>query len=488
MSARARALKRMRSHMLIFPPHRSFQLHVDNNMFGTKSKPVALKKTYPARSEEDEESWDETRAETVNAESFSLFGFNLFESEATLQVNRSVDSRAEEEKRGFFQRLWEGPTDNNENNEDSEEEESDSDDEDEEEEKRFVPPKRVGVSLQRAPPFHKNDDASESSMTASLGMAMFASPAIAAVAASDRTASGLRAAESKLTTESKRRFWNRKNKLAAGGGQGANGRVEQPQLRNRTETTREQQSQYVSPSSSILQRIAAEKPMFRDGRDDNEDARRWQASHERFTYEPEGGYGRDEQELFKCFPTMNLASRPGMPSLYTGHHQGALPHQTFQPRGGNMFNVDPFSDAQSKRCFPSWPSPVLSFEVPSDLTNSTDGIEATEYVPRRKSRSLGQSSRAPSSKASSRHRVPTKQVNVSSSNKKRQLHDLLAKYQQDQLREYPVAPPPPRPISLPAKSKSKSKARSHRNLKQSHQQGSWDEHSGWFTLGSLDVM
>jgi hypothetical protein len=178
-----------------------------------------------------------------------------------------------------------------------------------------------------------------------------------------------------------------------------------------------------------------------------------------------------------------------MPSLYTGHHQGAQPHRTFQPRGGNMFNVDPFSDAQSKKCFPSWPSPVLTFEVPSDLTNSTDGIEATEYVPRRKSRSVGQSSRAPTSKASSRHRAPTKQVDVSNSNKKRQLHDLLAKYQHDQLREYPVAPPPPpKPISLPAKSKSKSKARSHRNLKHTRQQGSWDEHSGWFTLGSLDVM
>jgi hypothetical protein len=460
-------------------------------MFGTKAKPVALKKPYSARSEEDEESWDETRAETVNAESFSLFGFNLFESEATLQVNRSVDdSRAEEEKRGFFQRLWEGPTDNTDNNEDSEEEESDSEEEDEEEEKRRVPPKRVGVSLQRAPPFHKSDDASERSMTASLGMAMFAPPAIAtAVAASDRTASGLRSAESKLTTESKRRFWNRKHKLAAGG-QGANSRVEQPQLRNRTETTREQQSQYVTPSSSILQRIAAEKPMFRDGRDDNEDVRRWQASHERYTYEPEGGYGRDEQELFKCFPTMNLAGGAGMPNLYTGHRQGDLPHRTFQPRGGNTFNVDPFSDTQSKKCFPSWPSPVLNFEVPSDLSNSTDGIEATEYVPRRKSRSMGQSSRAPSSKASSRHRLPTKQVYVSSSNKKRQLHDLLAKYQQDQIRDYPVAPPPPppKPISLPAKSKSKSKSGSHRNLKQTRQQGSWDEHSGWFTLGSLDVM
>lgn len=409
--------------------------------------------------EEDGESWDETRAEHVAPEPFSLFGFNLFESEATLQVNRSEESDDSEEtdvtpyerQRGFFQRIWEGPTNNDA---DVSNEDTESDEDYEEEDRRNV--SRRGAK----------DDASQ---FIKAGYAFPSFPNVADLTPSPNLP--IVANNQPTTKANKRRFWKRNR--------GQNSGFENADLVVDISGPRKMKSRSSFPdSNSILSRsVVAEVPLVRDRRDDGAtDWRDIRALHEHYTYKPEDE-GRDEQTLNKCCMPLSLRGGEG---------------NTFLPRTSSRFcREDSLIETKGKSCFPSWPTPSHSLGAPSDLTSSTDGMTVGGAV--RKSRNMLHPTRSQSIVESptlvARQGSP-KPKYVPTTVKTQQLSDMLEKYNaaaQPKQRAKP-APPAASTKSVKSNKHKKDKRQNVNSISRHQQKGSWDEHSGWFTLGSLDVV
>jgi hypothetical protein len=458
---------------------------------------------------------------STEVEPFSLFGFNLFESEETLQVNRSNEAESvstcdddstatgTQQGRGFFRLFWEESDDN-----------TDTDDESNVEE--LVPQRAWGVvhkepSNPNISSRQNNDEISQRSNGSSLYQNLFGAP---------------------LPDESPKQkpgLWNLRRKqmiekserdcTEAEQGAGLQDRAclaipwkKKYNPSTNAEEIRERTTGYYVEPRAIFQQAIEERQLENDRRDDCEPVQPiWSVRDhfdDRFVYIQ----AMEGQEPFKCFPYM---PRRGEDEASANLNRRCFNRKSRALNGkldeGDLFNEssnkkcfpawpvkrlkdDLFNESSNKKCFPSWPvvqrpkadlfnessnkKCVLSWPVqhPTDDTTAISSSIISNSEGREKS-FAERKTPASAAKSYTKYHILTPRVEANSPNKGQ---GFLASYQPD-------FTPPRLGATLPM-SQSQAKPVSHakpvKQARRNPRRDSWNDDEseyGWFTLASLDA-